>query len=95
MPSKRKVPSFLVTQRQKLAQQKAKKEQDRKQRNIDQYEKEKQQRTSKYGYSQHLMGGSSSNSYSTPLTRNFREFLEIAENCEEYKGNFVEEEEEV
>lgn len=71
----RKVPSFLVTQRKKLKQQKAEKERVRKETNAAKYEEEKAAREASgskgYGYSMYQTTGS--------RARTFREFVEIAE----------------
>ena len=81
MPNKRGVPSFLVTQRQKLSNQKAQKEKKRKERNAAKYEAEKAARDASgsrgYGYSMYQTTGS--------RARTFREFVEIAETITEAK----------
>jgi hypothetical protein len=81
MPNKRGVPSFLVTQRQKLSNQKVQKEKKRKERNAAKYEAEKAAREASgsrgYGYSMYQTTGS--------RARTFREFVEIAETITEAK----------
>lgn len=76
--AKRLPGTLLGRQKQKLRQQ-------RKDKNIATYEREKQERQQRgatgTSYSSHLMGGSASTSSYNPRLRTFEEFMSIVEEC--------------
>jgi hypothetical protein len=77
---KGKIKSFVVSQKEKLSQQRYEKEKARKAANVAQYEKEKAARAtvgSRYGYD--AMGGNARTLNTNTRARTYREFLEISE----------------
>lgn len=79
------VMPLLKSQRMKLANERRQKEEERRQKNIDKYEAEKAARENRSGgYSQHLMRGSSSSTFTNTSAirreqRTFEEFMLIVE----------------